>query len=229
MNNLQKVGGVSCILFAVALTLGLILITPPFAAMSPEAMQADNVAARLAYIASVSRAQSQLLWIGFALEVIAGGLLFAPLLALFATFKEQHYGRAALALGLGTLGIPFFIISHLPRFSLLQAAQGYAHLDVMQKAARAAAYGYAEGSSAVSEPIFWAFLAAALIILAPTMRHARFAARSSWVGVAAGVLGLISTVGALTIPALGFVSVLSLVLLVIWSVGTGLALVRSAG
>jgi len=228
MNDLQKAGGLSAILFGTLFLIALVLITPPFASMPPDALEATNSQGRLAYIAALPQAQFTILTIGFGLEILAPLFMFPALAALYTKFKDTHYSHAVLASGIGALGIPFLIISHLPRFSLLDLARRYAVAAEAGRTALGAAYAYAEGLSLIAETVFWLFMGTALLVYAYAMWRAAF---PRWLAIFSCVLAIVALLSAIVSvawPDLGFLSLIALVLLIAWSLGTGITLFRSA-
>lgn len=228
MNDLQRIGGWSALLFGIAVIVAFGLYIPTFAAMPPDAMQPANSAGRLAVVGGMAPAQRAGLALGFGLETVAGLLMFPALLAVHAETKTEFESRAALALGMATLGIPFFMLSHFSGFSLVQLSEGFGSAGEVVQAARSAAYGYAERLSTVYEPVFWLFFTWSAVLWLGLMRDRLFLRRLAWVGLGAALLGVIGTVGGVVVPELEYISPLALIVLVVWFVGLGVSLLRSS-
>jgi len=228
MNDLRRIGGWSAILFGIVVVVAFGLETQTFFAMPADAMQPANSAGRLAVVGGMAPAQRSMLALGFGLETIAGLLMLPALLAVHAETKNESEARAALALGMATLGIPFFMLSHFSGFSLVQMSDGFGSAGEVVQAARAAAYGYAERLSTIYEPVFWLFFAWSAVLWLGPMRGRLFPRWLAWVGLGAALLGVIGTVGGVVVPELEYIAPLALLVLVVWFIGLGASLLRSS-
>lgn len=228
MNDLKRIGGWSALLFGIAVLVAFGLFIPTFSAMPADAMQPANYAGRLAIVGGMTPAQRAGLALGFGLETVAGLLMFLALLAVHAETKNESEARAALALGMATLGIPFFMLAHFSGFSLVQLSDGFSSASEVVGAARSAAYGYAERLSTVYEPVFWFFFAWPAVLWLGLMRDRLFPRWLAWVGLGAALLGVISTVGGVVVPELEYLSPMALIVLVVWFIGLGVTLLRSS-
>lgn len=227
MNDIHRIGGWSAILYGIAFLVAFGLFIPTYTAMPAEALEPGNFAALLAAFDSLAPAQRSALALGFALETVAVMLMFPAFLAVHGATKDKSEARAALALGMAALGIPFFMLSLSSGFSLLQLSDGFGTAGDVAQAARAAAYGDAELLSLHLQRIFVVFFVWAAVLWFGLMRESLFARWVRWVGLGAGVFGVISTVGSAIIPALGPITVVALLLLIAWFVGLGVSLLRS--
>ncbi len=228
MNDLKRIGGWSAILFGIAVVVAFGLEIPTFVAMPADAMQMENSAGRLAVVDGMAPAQKTMLALGFGFETIAGLLIFPALLTVYTETKNEYGARALLALGMATLGIPFFMLSHFTGFSLVQMSAGFGSASEVVQAARAAAYGYAERLSTIYEPVFWLFFASSAILWFGLMRGRLFPRWLAWVGLGAGLLGVLATVGGVVVPELEYFAPLALLVLVVWFIGLGASLLRSS-
>lgn len=227
MNDLKRIGGWSAILFGIAVVVAFGLQTQTLLAMPADAMQPANFAARLAVVGGMAPAERVTLALGFGLVTIAGLLIFPALLAVYTETKNEFGTRAMLALGMATLGIPFFMLFHFSGFSPVQLSDGLGSAGEVVQAARAAAYGYAEGLSRVYEPVFWLFFAWSAVLWLGLMRGRLFPRWLPWVGLGAGLLGVMGTVGSVVVFELEYLSPLALLVLVAWFIGLGVSLLRS--
>jgi hypothetical protein len=226
MNNLQRAGGLSAILFGAIIFAATILISVPIASMPAEAMQTDNAGARLAFASTLSDGQRLMLAFGFGLEMFAALLILPMLLALYARLKSGGETDLLIATGLGAVSVPFFIMEHLPRFSWLGLSSRYAAADAAGHAGLAATYGNAELLGMVAESVFWLFFGVALVIYALAMLRAAF---SRWLAVFGLVIALVAIVGAIGSTAvleLGLLEFAALLLFAVWSIAAGIRLYR---
>jgi len=228
MNDLKRIGGWSAILFGIAVVVAFGLEIPTFVAMPADAMLPANSAGRLAVVSGMAPAQRATLALGFGFETIAGLLIFPALLAVYTETKNEYGARGTLALGMATLGIPFFMLSHFSGFSLVQMSASFGSASEVVQAARASTYGYAERLSTIYEPVFWLFFASSAILWFGLMRGRLFPRWQAWVGLGAGLLGVIGTVGGVVVPGLEYLSPLALLVLVVWFIGLGVSLLRSS-
>jgi hypothetical protein len=227
MNDTRRIGGWSAVLFGVVLLVAFGLFIPTFATMPADAMQPSNFAGRLATMGGMAPTQRAALALGFGLEMLAGLFMFPALLAVHGATRSQSDARATLALGMGTLGIPFFILARFSGFSLLQLSDGFISAGEVVQVARAAAYANAERPSGIYEAVFWLFFAWSPVIWFRLMRDNLFPRWLPWVGLGAALMGVISTVGGQLVPGLEIASPLAALVLVAWYVGLGVSLLRS--
>lgn len=228
MNDLQRIGGWSAVLLGMAVLVAFGLFIPTLAAMPAEAMEPENFAAILAAFDSLGPAQRAAVALGFGLEIVAWILMFPALLAVHGATKNKSAGRAALAVGMAALGIPFFIFAVFQSFALMQLSDGFGSAGEVGQATRATAYGYAQELSLTSERVFWLFFAWSAALWFGLMRNTVFPRWLAWVGLAAAVVGVISMVGGLVVATLEMISPLGLLLLVVWFIGLGISLLRSS-
>ena len=227
MNDIKRIGGWSAILYGIAMLVAFALFVPIFTAMPAEAMEPANYTARLAAIDSLAPAQRSAFALGFALETVAVVLMFPVFLALHGEAKKKSEARAALALGMAALGIPFFMLGRSSGFSLLQGSDGFRAAGEVVQAARAAAYANAEQLSLHLERVFYLFFGWSAVLWFGLTRASLFARWVPWVGLGAGLVGVIAAVGGVVVPTLEFLTLLADILLIVWFVGLGVSLLRS--
>lgn len=224
---MNKLAGLSGILFALFPLIGLIVITPPFAAMPPVAFEAANVGARLGYLAALPSATHRILNIGFALEIVAGLFLLPPLLGLYAHLKGQREAAARAGLALGALGVPFFLLSHYQRFAFVDLAVKYASANETQRSTLGLLTGVSEGFSLLAESTFWMFFGTAVLLCSWAMLRSTLPRWLAWLGLALGAIAVLGTLGTVININFGFLQFISLIVLVLWTASLGVALVRA--
>src|SRR3990172_9026462 len=101
MDNLNRIGGLSALLFGLLKIVGIALSTIAFASAPAEVFEPTHVEARLAFVASMPQTQRLSLTVGSNLEMLAAVLIVPPLMALYALLKDEHSTKALLAAGLG--------------------------------------------------------------------------------------------------------------------------------
>ncbi len=226
MNNLQRIGGLSAVLFGVTLLAATILLVPPFVNMPPDAYQAENVTARLAFAASLGTGARAMTVTGFALQILAAPLILPALLALYTLLRGSQPVHALLALACSALGPIFLLLMYMGGFVFLATATGFGAAGPEEQVARAAAYAAHERFSAVSEAVSWWFFGIGLVLFAFAMRRAGF---PRWLVLFGGILGALGALAALgTLVASQPVPLLALpgLLLNIWAIAIGIALYR---
>lgn len=228
MNTLSKIGGLGAILFGASFLVAIILLTPPFLAAAPEVMEAGNVEARLRFAASLGQAQTLMLALGSYVETLAPVFLIPALLGLHSALGKVGQPHALIGTGFGALAGPFFVIQHLPRFSLLALGARYAVADAAERIGLVATYRYAENLSLIAEQVFWFFLAFAVLFYGLAMKHSQF---PRWINlfsfVVAGV-AILGVVGAAISEPLGILMLFSGILSIVWFVGVGAYLYRTS-
>ncbi len=227
MNDIERIGGWSAILLGIAILVAIGLFIPTYAAMPADAMQPANLQARLAAMDSLGPPQRATLALGFALEVVAGVLMFPALLAVHGATKDKSQGRAVLALGMAAVGIAFLILGFSLGLSLLQLSDGFAGAGEVAQAACVTTYRYTEELGLQLERLFWLFFVWSAILWFGLMRDTVFPRWLAWVGLGAALVGVIGILGGVVVPTLDFISPLALLLLVVWFVGAGVRLLRS--
>lgn len=134
MNNLNRIGGLSALLFAFLKIVGMALSILAFASAPPEVFELTHFEARLAFVASMPQAQQLSFAIGSNLEVLAVPFLVPPLLALYAMLKGELLTNALLAAGLGLVGVPFFMLFSVQWFPMMDLGGLYGLADSTGKA-----------------------------------------------------------------------------------------------
>ena len=226
MNNIQKIGGVCAILFGIVVFASFLMITLPISSMPPEAMQATNVDARLAFAASLPESQRLMLTVGFGLELLVALFIFPIWLALYDRLKNVCESYITIAAGLGAISIPFFIIEHLPRFSWLDLSSRYSAANATERTGLVTTYAHFEILGLVAESVFWLFFGVALAIYAVVMLQAAFPRWLAASGLIIAFLGLVGASGSVAVPELGLLEFASLILLSAWLIVTGTRLYR---
>jgi hypothetical protein len=226
MNNIQKIGGLSAILFGIIIFASFVLITLPIVSMPPEAMETTNVEARLVFASSLPENQRLMLTVGFGLEVLVALFIFPVLLALYAKLKSVSDSHAIIAAGLGTISIPFFVIEHLPRFSFLGLSARYAVAGATERTSLVATYAHTESLGLVAESVFWLFFGVALALYAMAMLRAAFPRWLAIFGLLIAFVAMVGAIGSVAIIELSFLEFAALILLSVWFIGIGIKLYR---
>lgn len=227
MNDIRRLGGWSALLHGIAFLIAFALFIPTFTAMPAEAMEPGNYPALLAAFDNLGPAQRGALALGFSLQTVGAPLMFPAFLAVYGKTRKTSEFRAALAAGMAALGIPFLFLVFSSGFTLLELSEGFGAADAADQAARAAAYASTEFLSLYAGRIFYLFFVWPAVLWLGLMRRPSFTPWLRWVGLGAGLFGVISAVGSALVPALGPITALVDLLLIGWFVGLGISLLRS--
>jgi len=226
MNNLNRIGGVSALLFALLKIVGLALSTIAFASAPSEVFGPTNVEARLAFVASQTETQRLSLIIGSNLEVLAVLFLVPPLMALYAMLKGEHSTAALLAVGLGLVGIPFFMLFSVQRFPMIDLGSLYGLADNTGKAGLVAIHTVGEHYTLIMERIFVMFFGAALFLYSRALLRVVFPRPLAIFGAATGLVAVVGAIAPAISIQLEFLTALSGILLILWHLWMGMVLLR---
>lgn len=227
--EMRRTGARAALTYGFLLLVALGLLSAAFTSAPPEAM-GDRVEPRLAFIGSDLAPSARLtLRVGFALEAALPALLVPVFLALHALASRASAGGALLATVLALASLPLQVLTHVARFSLLEASARYASAPELTRAGLAAAYGLAESGSGITEGISWVFLGSALLALGGALGSSGLRRWLRWLASLTGGLGLAGGIAALFTNALWPLGLVSMVLLAVWTIGLGLALRRPEG
>jgi hypothetical protein len=226
MNNLNRIGGLSALLFGVLKIVGLALSTIAFASASPEVFDATQVEARLAFVASLPQTQLLSLTVGSNLEMLAVVFLVPPLMALYAMLKGEHLTNALLAAGLGLVGIPFLVLYSVQWFPMMDLGALYGLADSAGKAGLVAIHTLGENYTLIMERIFLMFFGAALFLYSRALLRAAFSRRLAVFGAATGIAAIVGAIGPAIIIQLEFLQFISVLLLIVWHFWMGMVLFK---
>ena len=229
MNNLNRIGGLSALLFGLLKIVGLALSTIAFASAPSEVFGPTNVEARLAFVASMPQAQRLSFIVGSNLEMLAVVFLVPPLMALYAMLKSEHSTNALLAAGLGLVGIPFLMLFQVERFPLLDLGALYGLADSAGKASLTAMHTVREYYTLILERIFLLFFGPALFLYSRALLRADFARPLAFFGAAMGVVATVGAIGPAISLRLEFMPGIASLLLIAWHFWLGLVLFRQSG
>lgn len=208
-------------LAAISIAIGYAVIVALYVPMGAPPHGAE---ARLAYIGAHPAAW----WAILALSVLTD-LLFLPLaLALHQVLKA--YGREVMMMAV--LSIALFVILDLAltwtNYAVLIQLSGR-YTSAGSEAAKAAVVATAEYPTLVVESNLLFFyntftLAIGILLAGAVMRRGAFGKTAAYLGIATGVLGIISVVGPVFVNALGAAIVLTSILTAVWALVTGVRL-----
>jgi hypothetical protein len=226
VNNLNRVGGLSALLFSLLQIAGLALSTTAYASAPAQIFEVGNVELRIAVVASFSPTQRLFLTVGSNLELLAVVFLVPPLVALYVLLKREHLTNAILAAALGLVGIPFLVLSHLQRFPILELGRRYGLADSAGKAGLVALFALGENFTLITERVFLLFFGLAIYLVSRAMLRAAFPRWLAVFGVVTGTVTIVGAIGATVSPQLELLQGLAALLVVIWHVWIGLVLYR---
>ena len=226
MNNLNRIGGLSALLFGVLKIVGIALSTIAFASAPPEVFELTNFEARLAFVASMPQAQLLSFAVGSNLEVLAVLFLVPPLMALYAMLKGEHLTNALLAAGLGLVGISFLALFSIQRFPFMDFGALYGLADSSGQAGLVAMHTVGEHYTLIMERVFLLFFGTALYLYSRAMPRATFSRPLALFGAATGILAIVGAIGPAIIIQLEFLPGLSSLLLIVWHIWMGMVLFR---
>jgi hypothetical protein len=226
MNNLNRIGGLSALLFGLLKIVGIALSTIPFASAPPEVFELTQVEARLAFVASWPQAQRLSFAVGSNLEVLAILFLVPPLMALYAMLKGEHSTNALLAAGLGLVSIPILTLFSVQRFPFLDLGELYGLADSAGKAGLAAIHILAENYTLMMERIFLMFFGPALFLYSRALIRAAFSRPLAVFGAATGIAAIVGAIGPAILIQLEFLPGISSLLLIVWHIWLGIVLFK---
>jgi len=226
MNNLNRIGGLSALLFGVLKIVGLALTTIAFASAPPEILDITKVETRLAFVASLPQTQLLSLTVGSNLEMLAVVFLVPPLMALYAMLKGEHLTNALLAAGLGLVGIPFLVLYSVQWFPMMDLGALYGLADSAGKAGLVAIHTLGENYTLIMERIFLMFFGAALFLYSRALLRAAFSRRLAVFGAATGIVAIVGAIGPAIIIQLEFLQFISVLLLIVWHFWMGMVLFK---
>ena len=226
MNNLSRVGGRSALLFSFLQVVGLALSTTAFASAPAQIFEIGNVELRLAVVASFSQTQRLFLTVGSNLEILAVLFLVPPLIALYILLKGEHLTNAILGAALGLVGIPFFMLSHLQRFQMLELGLRYGLADSAAKAGLVEIFALGENFTLITERVFLMFFGLALYLYSQAMLRAAFPRWLAVFGVVTGAVTILGAIGPAISLQLDVLQGLAGLLLILWHVWMGIVLYR---
>lgn len=226
MNNFNRIGGLSALLFAILHFVGLALSAIAFVSARPEILEPANVEARLAFVASMPQTQRLSLIVGSNLEMLAGVFLIPPLMALYAMLKGEHSTNALLAAGLGLVGVPFFMLFSVQWFPMIDLGGLYGLADSTGKAGLVAIHTLGEHYTLIMERIFLLFFGAALFLYSRALLRAAFSRRLAIFGAATGIVAIVGAIGPAIIIQLEFLQFISQLLLIVWHFWMGMVLFK---
>lgn len=179
--------------------------------------------ARLAYIAGHTNAWWAILWLS-----VLTDLLFLPLaLALYEALHAVHRHAMMLA----AIAMALFVVLDLAltwtNYAVLIELSGrYADAGTRSTVVAMAAYP----AQVVESNLLFVYntltLAVGILIAGAVMLRGVFCNAVAWVGVATGVLGIISVVGPVFAPALSAAVVVTSTLTTVWTLMIGVRLLR---
>ena len=226
MNSLNRIGGLSALLFGFFKIVGLALSIIAFASAPAEVFEPTRFEAVLAFVASFSQTELLFFTLGSNLEILAVVFLVPPLMALYAMLKGEHSTNALLAAGLGLVGIPLYMLFHVQRFQLMDLGVLYGLADSAGKAGLAAVYTVGENYTLIMERIFLMFFGAALFLYSRALLRVSFQRWLALFGAALGIAAIVGAIGPAISSQLQFLPALSGLLLIGWHIWMGIVLLR---
>lgn len=155
--------------------------------------------------------------------------LFVPVtFALYFSLKGVN--RTAALVGAAFLGL--FAILDLaatwPQYAaLITLSSGYAAADPAQRGVFIAAATYADSALQYSQSIYSILVPSfGILLIARVMLQGVFNRATAYVGLATGILGIVSVIGAFFITALGTAAILTSLLTIVWLLLAGYRLYR---
>jgi Domain of unknown function (DUF4386) len=218
---LYRVGGVSALLLGI----GYIAIFPVYASVGAPPSGGE---AWLEYSAGKTGAWSAILGLS-----VVTDLLFVPIaLALYTALR----GINRDAMLLSTAFVLLFVVLDLAvtwsnYAALIALGDGYAAATTeIQRMAYVAAASYPSAvlTSTLEGIYSIVTLAVGLLILGLVMLRSTFGRTVAWLGIATGILGIVSVVGALVVSGLSVAVIVASVLTTIWALLVGYRLLRLA-
>ncbi|MFQ6135035.1 MAG: hypothetical protein ACE5KU_04400 [Nitrososphaerales archaeon] len=210
--GVYKAGGVSLLIMGVLFFITLLsfaILQPP---MTAEAAL-ENPSVSWSYV-----------------PLTVGNVLFIPgVLALYLALKEVNKNRMLIATGLAGVGIPLMLADSILFFSLVTLSNGYmAATSEALRAAYVAAADLALGAALAFEGLAIILFNVSTIIMSLVMLKGIFSKGTAYLGIAAGIVGLVSTVWYVVPVLLIFmvVALISMVLVAIWYLAVGYRLYK---
>jgi len=216
---LYQIGGISA--FVIGIAYVIIIVLYVLAGAPPHGGEAG-----LTYLAG----QTTVWWFIVGLSVLTDFLFVPVLLSLYHGLREINRGLMQI----GTILFALFIVLDLgvtwPNYSsLIQLSQNYGTAtNEDQRLSHVSAANYA--SEVLTSPILSLYIilipALAILIISLVMLKGIFSKTTAYLGMATGVLGIVSVVGPFLFSVLGLTVILASVLTLLWCLFVGHKLYR---
>ena len=216
-----RAGGIS----ALALGIGYIVIVALYVPMGAPPHGAE---ARLAYMAGNTMAWWTILWLS-----VLTDLLFLPVaIALYAALKKFHRNAMLLAAVCMALFVVLDLAITWTNYAALITLSGR-YAQAAGEAQRAAVIAAAEYPSVVVESNLLFFyntlvLGVGILITGFVMLNGVFSRSTAYLGLATGILGIISVVGPVFVSALSVTIIVTSILTTVWLLFVGYRLCNLA-
>ena len=216
-----RAGGIS----ALALGIGYIVIVALYVPMGAPPHGAE---ARLAYMAGNTTAWWIILWLS-----VVTDLLFLPVaIALYAALKKFHRNAMLLAAVCMALFVVLDLAITWTNYAALITLSGR-YAQAAGEAQRAAVIAAAEYPSVVVESNLLFFyntlvLGVGILITGFVMLNGVFSRSTAYLGLATGILGIISVVGPVFVSALSVTIIVTSILTTVWLLFVGYRLCNLA-
>lgn len=219
MRNLYRVGGASAILLGISYL--VITVLYAFSGALPDGAEE--------WVGHISGHITEW-WAILGLSVLTDFLFIPVMWALYLSLKDINKNAMLAGAGLVVLFVLLDLAVTWPNYSSLITLSGNyaAAMDDTQRTALAAAANYASG--VLSSGLFgvYAILVPSLgiLIIGLVMLKGVFGKAMGFLGVATGILGIISVAGPIFIDALGMTAILTSILTTVWVLLAGYKLLR---
>jgi hypothetical protein len=216
---LYRVGGIS----ALTLGIGYIVIVALYVPMGAPPHGAE---ARLAYIAGNTAVWWTILWLS-----VVTDLLFLPVaMSLYAALKQFHRNAMLLAAVCMALFVGLDLAITWTNYAALITLSGR-YSQASGEAQRAAVIAAAEYPSVVVESnLLFVYntlvLGVGILIAAFVMLKGAFSKSTAYMGLATGILGIVSVVGPVFVSALSVTIIVTSVLTTVWLLFVGYRLCK---
>ncbi len=212
---LLTVAGLFLLLILLALALG-----PSFAELAPSATVTGPTLVGLA-------ARSSVAWANYAAGLLSDLILLPAVLILYLALRRVDRDTMLLATGFFLLYILLdVVVTGLGFAGLILVSENYAASSGATQAADVVVATYLHGIIAVGQPVSSGVLSVGVVLTTRVLRSGVFGTGVVYVGVAAGVVGLVYA-GSAALPGLAGFLGLSAILELLWFAWTGLKLYRS--
>jgi hypothetical protein len=216
---LYRVGGIAGLLLGI----GYIAIFPIYASVGAPPSGGE---AWLEYSAGKTGAWSAIL----ALSVVTDVLFIPIALALYLALREVHRDAMLLAISFILLFVGLDLAVTWSNYAALIAlGDSYAAATTdAQRAAYVAAASYPAAvlKSTLEGVYSIVTLAVGMLMVGVVMLRSTFSRAAAWLGIATGVLGIVSVGGALVVSGLSAAVILASVLTTIWALIVGFRLLQ---
>ena len=216
---LYRAGGIS----ALALGIGYIVIVALYVPMGAPPHGAE---ARLAYMAGNTTAWWAILWLS-----VLTDLLFLPVaMSLYAALKQFHRNAMLLAAACMALFVVLDLAITWTNYAALITLSGR-YAQAADEGQRAAVIAAAEYPSVVVESNLLFFyntlvLGVGILITGFVMLKGAFSKSTAYLGLATGILGIISVVGPVFVSALSVTIIVTSILTTVWLLFVGYRLCK---